>query len=313
MSDFDSPWKEMLDHFFRDFAAFAWPEAEADINWTRDPESLETEMRKLHEEAEVGPRRVDKLVKAYTLPDGEEAYLHVEVQSQQEPSFAHRMDTYNSRAEERYRHPAASLAVLGDDSPDWRPTTYHYEKWGCRKTFTFVTVKLLDWRGREEELEGHANPFAVFVLAHLQALATRRDEKARAASKLRLAGNFIARRLGAADLRQWLRYLDWLLTLPPEVNRQVWERINQSMKENIVPFIDYYQQLEIDAEKRGEQRGVREGLLQGIALALELKFAAEGQRLLPDVQRQTDTEGLRRFLDAIRTAGGIDELRTLLP
>ena len=35
MSDYDSPWKEMLEGYFSDFMAFFFPEAYADIDWAR--------------------------------------------------------------------------------------------------------------------------------------------------------------------------------------------------------------------------------------------------------------------------------------
>jgi len=35
-SDFDSPWKEMLDRYFKDFMAFFFPRAFRDIDWSVD-------------------------------------------------------------------------------------------------------------------------------------------------------------------------------------------------------------------------------------------------------------------------------------
>jgi hypothetical protein len=122
MSDFDSPWKELLDYFFAWFIAFVLPEADADIDWTRDHESLETEMRKLLDESEVGLRRIDKLVKVFGKHEGDEALLHVEAQVQPQDGFERRMYVYNYKAEDRYNQPVVSIAILGDDDPDWRPS-----------------------------------------------------------------------------------------------------------------------------------------------------------------------------------------------
>jgi hypothetical protein len=43
MADYDSPWKEVLDRFFALVLSFLLPKAHADIDWTRDHESLETD------------------------------------------------------------------------------------------------------------------------------------------------------------------------------------------------------------------------------------------------------------------------------
>jgi hypothetical protein len=161
----------------------------------------------------------------------------------------------------------------------------------------------------EKELQEHANPFALFVLAHLQSLATRDDEEQRATWKLRLAQNFIARSLEAADLRQWLRLLDWLLDLPPERNRIVWVEIHKSMKEVTVPFIDYFQQREIDQKRSGEIKG----LISGITSVLRLRFGEAGLALLPQLEKQTDPDRLQLFLSSAESAADLHELRKQLP
>ena len=57
MSDFDSPWKEILDSYFELFLAFFFPHAHRDIDWSRGYEILDTELQQLVREAEVGERR----------------------------------------------------------------------------------------------------------------------------------------------------------------------------------------------------------------------------------------------------------------
>ncbi len=36
-----------------------------------------------------------------------------------------------------------SLAILGDDRPNWRPSEFVAGRWGCEVRFTFPTAKLL--------------------------------------------------------------------------------------------------------------------------------------------------------------------------
>jgi hypothetical protein len=45
--DYDTPWKEAMDGYFEPFLAFFLPGAHAEIDWGRDHESLDTELREL--------------------------------------------------------------------------------------------------------------------------------------------------------------------------------------------------------------------------------------------------------------------------
>ncbi len=65
MADYDSPWKEALDSFFEAFLELFFPEAHADIDWSRPCESLDKELRQIAPKAEIGRRHVDKLVKVW--------------------------------------------------------------------------------------------------------------------------------------------------------------------------------------------------------------------------------------------------------
>jgi hypothetical protein len=63
MSDYDSPWKEMLEGYFPDFMAFFFPEAYEDIDWARGYESLDKELQQIVRDAALGTRLADKLMK----------------------------------------------------------------------------------------------------------------------------------------------------------------------------------------------------------------------------------------------------------
>ncbi len=65
MTDYDSPWKEMLDGYFPDFMAFFFPEAGDDIDWARGYESLDKELQQIVRDAELGKRLADKLMKVW--------------------------------------------------------------------------------------------------------------------------------------------------------------------------------------------------------------------------------------------------------
>ena len=79
-SDFDSPWKEVLDLFFEASLEFFFPAAHAQIDWSRGYEFLDKELQKITADAALGRRVVDKLAKVW-LKNGDELWVlvHVEV------------------------------------------------------------------------------------------------------------------------------------------------------------------------------------------------------------------------------------------
>jgi hypothetical protein len=146
--------------------------------------------------------------------------IHLEVQAQEESQFGLRMFVYNCRLVERYNRPVVSVAVLADENADWRPRGFYRELWGCSTDFRFPIVKLLDYFSQSEALEQSDNPFARFVLAHLKALETGRDDSSRYAWKLRLVRGLFERGLAAEDIRKLFRLIDWLMELPPPLSVQ---------------------------------------------------------------------------------------------
>ncbi|HQY93279.1 MAG TPA: hypothetical protein PLS79_16825, partial [Caldilinea sp.] len=73
-TDFDSPWKDILDLLFAEFMAFFFPDAYTAIDWSRGHEYLDKELQKITTDADTGRRTVDKLVKVYLL-DGAELWV----------------------------------------------------------------------------------------------------------------------------------------------------------------------------------------------------------------------------------------------
>src|SRR5436853_7271895 len=124
-TEFDSAWKEALEHYLEPFMALCFPHAHTAINWARGYTFRDKELQQVVREAELGRRVVDKLVQVWRR-DGDETWVlvHIEIQSQEEITFAERMFVYYYRLYDRYRRSIASLAVLGDDRPGWRPDQY---------------------------------------------------------------------------------------------------------------------------------------------------------------------------------------------
>ena len=302
---------------------FFFPQAYADIDWTRGYEMLDKELQPIVRQAKRGRRYVDKLVKVW-LKSGEERWLliHVEVQSGKEGDFPKRMHVYNHRIFDRYDREVISLAILADDDLDWRPSQYEYGRWGFHTRTTFPIVKLLDYAPDDQALEANPNPFAMVVLAHLKTLETRRSPAERYAWKLRLVKGLYERGMDAEDVRQLFRFIDWIMELPEERDRLFWQEITTYQQEKFMPFVTIAERIGREkgieegkkegieeGKKEGKKEGLLEGTLKGIETCLELKFGAEGLKLMPELRELHDHELLDAVLRAIPVAASPDELR----
>ncbi|HEY3788557.1 MAG TPA: hypothetical protein VGL71_06860, partial [Urbifossiella sp.] len=243
-SDFDIAWKEALEWFFQPFLALFFAEMHEEIDWSRGFEFLDKELQEIVPEAERGRGAVDKLVKVWTR-EGIETWvlIHIEVQNQRIAGFPLRMYIYNHRIEDRYGRMPVSLAILGDDSPSWRPGRYEAGRWGCEVSFAFPTVKLLDYRNREAELEVDANPFAAVVLAHLKALETRGDPTSRYNWKLRLVKGLHHRGFNKVQIQRLFHVMVWVMKLSPIMRRQLNHAIHEFEKETEMPLLSPMEQM----------------------------------------------------------------------
>jgi hypothetical protein len=180
--------------------------------------------------------------------------LHIEVQSQQEAIFPKRMLVYNYRLDDRYNCPIVSLAILGDDSPHWRPNHYQSSQWGCSINFEFPMVKLLDYKDDWEALENNENPFAIVTMAHLKTKETHNDPAARKAWKFRLTTMLYDRGYKKQDILELYNFLDFMMTLPESLSQQFdieLEAFEETKK------MKYVTTIERRAEARGEVKQAR--------------------------------------------------------
>jgi hypothetical protein len=300
MADYDSPWKEALDVFFEAFLKLFFPQAHADIDWSRPYQSLDKELQQIAPDSETGRRYVDKLFQVL-LKSGVEQWIliHIEVQMDDDSDFPVRMFIYHYRIFDKYnRREVVSFAVLGDDNPAWRPQSFSYQRWGMEVGFRFPVVKLLDYAARREELEASDNPFATVVLAHLDNQATRQRLGERKDRKFALIKRLLERGWDAKRVRELLRVIDWLMELPKDLKIELSEQVTRYQREKHMPFIDMFEEIAMER-----------ALAKGIETILEHKFPDASGQLMSEIRQVHDHEQLNKILLAAATAVSPEELR----
>ena len=290
-SDYDSPWKEIIEQFFPQFMTFFFPLAYADIDWNQPYEFLDKELPQIRRAAKSGRHTVDKLVKV-TLKDGIEAILlvHIEVQNQVDGKFTERMFIYGYRIYDRYKMRVVSLAILGDQDATWRPQEFGYDLWGYAIQLRFPIVKLLDYAADWAALEQSRNPFAVVIMAHLRAQATQRYPRTRLREKIDLIKALYAKKHTRKEVVELFRFIDWVMVLPEKYELQ----FEGAMKEiEEAKEMKYVTTIERRATEKGIEKGSVQAVTEVLVEALTLRFQSIPQELLVEIQKISDLTRLK--------------------
>ncbi|WP_338438767.1 DUF4351 domain-containing protein [Synechococcus elongatus] len=304
-TDSDSPWKELIETFFPEFIRFFLPVADPEIDWERGYEFLDKELQQITADAEVGRRYADKLIKVWTKA-GQETWVlvHVEVQGAKEMAFEERMFVYRYRIRDRFRRPIASVVILADENPNWRPQSFEESLWGSRDLSEFVNIKLLDYQNQIETLLSQENPFAIAVAAHLKALQTKQDRVLRKQWKLELLKLLYERGFEREQIIGLFRFIDWLLSLPKGLELEFRNELSAYEQERRMPYIT-------SIERIGREEGRLEGETSLVLRQLSRRFGVLPEQIraqisaLPLSQLETLGEDLLDF-------SSIDDLESWL-
>uniref|UniRef100_Q3AR71 Transposase (putative) YhgA-like domain-containing protein n=1 Tax=Chlorobium chlorochromatii (strain CaD3) TaxID=340177 RepID=Q3AR71_CHLCH len=260
--NYDSPWKEAIEHYFPEFMAFYFPNAHKAIDWAKGYHILNEELRSLIPDAEISNRVVDKLVQVHLL-DGNESwlYIHIEVQSFWEADFPKRVFIYFYRIFDKYGKAVANFVVLADMNPHWLPTSYNMETIGSKLTLDFSVVKLLDFEPHMQELLASNNVFGLITAAHLLTQRTHRNYEARLEAKKLLIQLLLQRQWEQERIEQLIRVIDWFLSLPKELRQKLKTEIYQMEEEQKMKYITSFER---DAKEEGILEGREIGVLEGM-------------------------------------------------
>jgi hypothetical protein len=66
-TDYDSPWKSIIERYFREFIQFFFPWIEAEIDWSRPVQFMDKELQQITWDAKLSKRYADKLAQVSQL------------------------------------------------------------------------------------------------------------------------------------------------------------------------------------------------------------------------------------------------------
>ena len=163
----------------------------------------------------------------------------------------------------------------------------------------FPTAKLLDYSATF--LEESANPFAVIVGAHLKTQQTRQNAQSRYREKLRIAKSLYQQGYRRQDILELFWLIDWMMTLPDELESDFRQVIKRYEEENQVPQI-----FTIDSMARMEM--TQENIID----ILNTRFGEVPRELETKIIQVRNLEYLKRLLKWAVTIASLEEFEQLV-
>jgi hypothetical protein len=141
----DELWKAVIVTLWSPFIHFCMEDWVDKIDFTRKPDFLDKELKKLMLRSKSKNRAVDVLMRIYLKDGSTKCFLfHVEVQGYKDPQFEYRVYQYYYRIGDLLQEPIETLVIMIDDDPDYHPNEYRNIFGQTELIFRFRLFKLLD-------------------------------------------------------------------------------------------------------------------------------------------------------------------------
>ena len=128
----------------------------------------------------------------------------------------------------------------------------------------FPIVKLQDYADRVDELLKLDNPFALVTVAHLLTQKTKGNAHRRRIAKWRLTKQLYQRNWDRQRIINLYRVIDWIMSLPKELDARLHEGIVQWERRNAMTYLSSIERIGMEiGMKKGEELGWRKGLEEG--------------------------------------------------
>ncbi len=214
---------------------------------------------------------------------------------------------YNYRIFQQYKQPVASLVLLADEDPNWRPNAFHNQLLGTKMGISFATAKLLDYASRED-LETSPNPFALVTLAHLRTQQAHHDPEKLYAAKWHLTKLLYQHRWSKERIIAMFKVINWMMALPETQQNRYRETVFQLKKEHkMTNPMKWITPLEEMILGEGLERGRKEGAAVVVERLLTRRFgplSKTSQRKLA----KASVEQLTAWGDAVSDAASLKQV-----
>lgn len=299
-TDSDGHWKDALETWLQPCTALFWPDFHALIDWRIAPVFLDKELRRIGGSLHRDRLYVDKLAQLQTRDGPLLLLMHTEVQARLDQDFPARMFRYYSRLAAHYpRHDIVQFAIVTKSKNSrkicrlehsYAPLTGNF----LTLRYTAPVIHLQDWAGQEKGLQEQArrNPFAMIILAELQAAARPLSARRKLHEKIQLVRQLYQLDYTETDIRQLFLFIDHALRLPTEQDQAFTLTLEQLEQEQKVAYISSVERVWL---RRGLEQGIEQGLSQTLATLLHQRFG----RLPAELQQrleQASAEQLRHWL-----------------
>jgi hypothetical protein len=161
---------------------------------------------------------------------------------------------------DKYGVSPITLAILGDSSRKWRPTSYQYQSLGCGITFHFRICKTIDFTGKLDDPRYRHQQALFIIAAHLGTQQYRQNPQQLSAYRLELTVKFHNEEYPLSDNHLLHHLIDWLMPLPDDLKIQFRKQLQQRLPDKTMPHITLFEEL---ALKEGLEKGLEKGLVEG--------------------------------------------------
>jgi hypothetical protein len=144
-------------------------------------------------------------------------------------------------------------------------------------------------------------------MAHLQTRTTRRKPAERYDAKLKLAKMLYQRGYKRQQVLDLFRFIDWIMTLPPELEQQFRYDVEQLETEVKMRYVTSIERLAMQegwekGQEEGREEGVQAGVRQSIVGVLQARFGVVPTTAAGRLEQVEDLERLQALLREAATA-----------
>jgi hypothetical protein len=134
--------------------------------------------------------------------------------------------------------PKGSINILGDSNKNFRPAKYERVYEGCKLTFEYKLIKLIDYK--EKDLIESKNVFAMITLTHIKAIEAGNNTELKKVFKLSLVKMLREKGFSQEDIKNLHKFVDWLIRFPNDMEEYILNKTIETRVKLIIIYKCYF-------------------------------------------------------------------------